>query len=197
MDESLEGGYYLGFDVTTLRAKKRDAVIGYMSINVVDPPKGVKWGKVNDRFVDHGWVEKLSKSFALQMNNCTDLTAMDASVKKEWIANLDLKEGSVEGLTILDVREIVFTDAGRKEIRRDNFWMLSGNHRRLAAITLVEGMRENLQHLEEAFKKEQAKESKDGYTYDQDALLRQMSKEIHDLEQKVKMSCLWVVQLYD
>ena len=43
-----------GFEVTELQARKKEAELRYLRMELCDPPAGAKWGEFNDRPVDEG-----------------------------------------------------------------------------------------------------------------------------------------------
>jgi hypothetical protein len=103
---------FLGFEIQELQVKRWDALINYFKMDMVNPPKGIKWGKVNDHMVKPGWVTELVKSFREYFDHNTDMTTMNTMVRKGWINNLDQKldRDKVDWNTIDQLAPIKLTD---------------------------------------------------------------------------------------
>ena len=156
-------------------AKK--ALLGYMAIEVVNLPCGIKWGAVNNRPLDLALVEKLVKRYESNLSNCHETTVMWGMVKKSWVENIDKWKDNLTGLDINKLPLLELTIEGKKEICPDNLWMFSGNHQCAALVKFVDNRRKKLEEcmeqtpMDTAFKK---KESQD-----------------------IDMNFHWVVKLYD
>lgn len=195
-DDAIEGGLYIGFDITVLRRKKQQALLGYMSIDLLDPPAGAEWGHFNDRLVEPSWVRVLVDHYEKMVDNCTDATVIDAAVKKAWVANLSDIKSSVEGEHIEDVPVMSFTEAGEKEMVPKNFWILGGNHRRIALRSWVDAKRKEVA-IHQALSEKLKKEEEHGYDYSRDRAIREADRAASDLEEKIRKSQKWVLRLYD
>ena len=156
-------------------AKK--ALLGYMAMEVVNPPRGVKWGAVNNRPLDAASVEKLVKRYESNLSNCHETTAMWGAVKKRWVKNIDKLKDDLTGLDIDKLPLLELTTEGEKEIRPDNLWMFSGNHRRAALVKFVDNRRKKLEERMEQTPMDTAFEKKE--------------------TQDIDMNSRWAVKLYD
>lgn len=198
-DDTIDGHLFFGLDITGLRQKKLDALIGYMSMDIFKPPEGAEWGTFNDRAIDESWVADLLSSFrGNNLDNSTDETAIDITVKTHWIKNLDEKLPTVEGKTIDQIPEIIFTEEGVREIKNKELWMMGGNHRRLALQRYVDELTKD--QKEKTARVEKLKRRwLDGGIQDTDkenAYLDENAS-VQELEKKIKSSSKWSVRLYD
>lgn len=177
VDEGFNDSMFFGFNVETLRAHRQAAFMGYLKMNIVDPPKGAFWGKFNNRAVNDAWVEELLTDFRRKgVENCSDAMSIDVAVERDWLeatlrkavlpTNLEVPNVeeverdqlnkmrmSVEGVGIENVAELDFTEEGWEAIKDDNLWVLGGNHRRLALIRLNEEMKEEVKYLQDGITK--------------------------------------------
>ena len=135
---------FFGVDLTTLKNYKREAKLGYMKMNLVNPPNGAFWGKFNNRAVSEEWVQSLHTSFIKEMDNCTDDHSIDMVLDPAWLANPDALLQSIDGMKIEDVSEISFTVAGAAMIKKNNLWMLSGNHHHFVLVRYIKMLKDNL-----------------------------------------------------
>ena len=191
-DDAIEGGLYIGFNITDLRRKKQQALLGYMCIDLLDPPARAQWGHFNDRLVDPSWIRGLMDHYEKMVDNCTDATVIDAAVKKAWVSNLDDIKSSVEGERIEDVLMMSFTEAGVEEMAPNNFWMLGGNHRRIALRNWVDGKQKEVD-IQNALLEKLKKEESRGYNFDRDREIRELDKAVSDLEEEINNSRKWVL----
>jgi hypothetical protein len=194
----LQEDTFMGFTLEELRSKKHAAYIGYLSINLYDPPKEATWGKHNDRTVNPGWVSQLVKDFAKRVDNCTNEDALEVAVRRAWVKNIDLVLPMVNDKTIGDVPEIEFTREGMEAIQPDNLVMLGGNHRRLAVKIFVDTVQKQ---LEQTSKKRDEKASQAHKQSDVSGTtaqeLKKLEGKVEWLEKKLKSSQHWVIALYD
>ena len=195
-DDAIEGGLYIGFNIMDLRRKKQQALLGYMCIDLLDPPAGAQWGHFNDRLVDPSWIRGLMESYEKGVDNCTDVTTIDATVKRHWVSNLDKIMPSTEGEHIENVPMMMFTEAGMQEMVPNNFWMLGGNHRRLALDFWVKEQKKQLE-IQRRLSGKLQKEQSTGYDIEKDQLIQEADQAICDLDEKIKKSRKWVLRLYD
>ena len=185
-----------------LREKKKLAQIGFMAMNVVTPPKGAFWGRFNDRKLREGWVDELEQGFEKSLENCTDETAIDVAIKKQWLKNAGLIVSSVEGKSIMSIPVMEFTPEGEEEIGHDNLWVLGGNHRREAlgryVIKKKKQLDENKTRIDSL---ENGKADSDtgqrGAEEDEHQDLDTLKRLSKRLEEQVEGSCFWAVRLYD
>lgn len=192
-----EGTKFHGFEKAFLREKKREAMIGLMSMNIIGPPDGAYWGQFNNRPIDEKAVSNLAKAFSSNMDHCTDGNAIDVAVKRHWIQNVDQSHRSVEGMSIEKVAEVEFTQEGLTEIKGNNLWMLGGNHRRQALTKYVGSLKADLKAKDKevtTLDMEIRKGDSNG------ALAMELAAhrvEASKLKKQVERSCKWVVRLYD
>ena len=107
LEDSGANRKFFDFELKDLQAKKAQAHIGYLSIDLYKPPDGAFWGKWNNCRVIPDWINGLVAMFKSSgVNNCTDSTAIDIAVKREWVANLAEKCNTVKGKSIDEVPEI-------------------------------------------------------------------------------------------
>jgi hypothetical protein len=144
VDDSIDGDLYFDFDITQLRAKQQEAFMGYMSMDVVDPPVGAIWGYWNNRSVDPSFVESMAIDFVSKLESCVGVYAIPIAVRPHW-----LYEGTilkhVDGKRLDEVPTIRFTDEGAEAIRDDQLWVLGGNHRRLALAMCIQNLKTELE----------------------------------------------------
>ncbi|KAI0261575.1 hypothetical protein BGY98DRAFT_1104417, partial [Russula aff. rugulosa BPL654] len=172
---------YFGSKITDLRKLKDDLSLGYMKMSIVRPPIGAHWGKFNNRTLTEKWIVQLCKDFlASSVDNCSDVHAMDVALDP--------------------IPELKFTPAGAAAIRKNNLWMLSGNHRRVAVLRHIEELRKQLidanEQIEDVIKDK---------TETQLANLEDKPKEklayfqniVKVLEPVIKASSWWVVRVID
>jgi hypothetical protein len=189
---------FMGIALEELRSKKQAAYIGYLSINLYDPPKEATWGRYNDRAVNNSWVAQLLHDFARRLDNCTNEDALEVAVRRHWIQNLDKVLPMVNDKTIRNVPEIEFTRDGLLAIQPDNLVMLGGNHRRLALKLYVDELK---QQLEKARSKSKGKEVQahkhSDITGPYASELENQEEKVKWLERKLLTSQHWVIALYD
>ncbi|KAH9019230.1 hypothetical protein EDB85DRAFT_1896816 [Lactarius pseudohatsudake] len=190
LGDGRDGAEFGGFQKSELREKKKAAELGYLSMDIVDPPKGAFWGKFNDRKVDEQWVNKLVTSFTENLENCTDVTAIEVAVKKTWVKNLDSVMPTVDMHQLSEVPDIEFTDEGKEAIARGNLWMLGGNHRRKALTKYRKMKSEELKTMKNQVGKMETEALADEE-------LDTAKAEVKRLEETVAASSIWVIRLYD
>jgi len=116
-----------------LRKKKQEAFIGFMCINILEPPEGAEWGVFNDKVIKSKWLE----TFRLKFHNRAgpeiyiDKNVIDIRVKRHWIENIQESLQTIEGMTDR-VPKMKLTLEGFEETQPKNLWVFSGNHRRQA-----------------------------------------------------------------
>ena len=178
---------FFGKDVGEIEKLKGRAFLGYLTMNVVDPPDGALWGVFNDRPIKPNWVKDLIKDYARKIVQ-TESTAMQIAVKRHWIANITEAEGikSLDGIAIANVPEMKLTSEGEVEIPQVHLWVMGGNHRRLALKAYIDNLKTQFQKLE---KKSVGKAK---------AKVEENQKKLQEMKDKVeKTSPNWVVELYD
>ena len=103
----------MGYDITYLLSKKEAAKLGMMRMNLYDSPKEGKWGEYNDRVINDPWVKSLIEAYKDRLWNCTSDTALDIALKPEWLENRGSMMDKVDGKTIDEVPDMLFTEEGR------------------------------------------------------------------------------------
>ena len=198
MHSVVQEDHFMGFPLEKLRGKKQEAFIGYLSLNLYDPPKQAVWGRYNDRPVNPDWVTGLVNSYTKRLDNCTGEDALEVVVKKEWIQNVDDILTIVNDKKIEEVAEMVFTRKGEEAIDPDNLVMLGGNHRRLALKVFVDKMKEQLENerMQLQTKSAQAHKRSDITGLIGDEVV-ELTKKVEWFERKLALSQHWVIALYD
>jgi hypothetical protein len=191
-----EKSKFSGCELTKLRELKKAAELGFMSLDIVNPPRGAYWGKFNDRQLKDEWVNKLAEDFNSKLDNCTDGTAIEVAVKKEWLKDVNKIHRTVEGLTIQEVEVMDFTEEGKREIAMNNLWMLGGNHRRAALTLYLTSKRQELEETQKQIGTIKA-EKRQGVEGTEEQDIASLKMEVEKLEDKIKTSTHWVVKLYD
>ncbi|KAI9442816.1 hypothetical protein BJY52DRAFT_1194722, partial [Lactarius psammicola] len=186
-----EGTKFGDYEKAELRERKKAAELGYMAMNLVEPPEGAFWGRYNDRKVDTDWVSSLTESFLGCLENCTDSTAIEVAVKKDWLVDANLIVPSVEGKKIENIAKIEFTEKGKKEIGKNNLWVLGGNHRREA---LIKHVRVKQKELEKVKRQAEKKEAQGG---EEDQELDGLKRAAKQLEEEFETASMWAIRLYD
>jgi hypothetical protein len=159
------------------RVLAANAFLGYLAMDVLNPPKGSMWGRFNDRKVDEGSIRKLKKMFYTDLANCDEETAMLVGVKKGWVENLNDTKREIDKIYINELPLLVLTAAGEAAIVTEKLWFFSGNHRRTALQQYVDELQKRL--------------GEDG----KGLLLEK--KEREEVFEKLGKSTRWAVKLYD
>jgi hypothetical protein len=197
--EVVEETKFMGHTYDELNAWKSDALIGFMKINIINPPAEMRWGAFNDRTINKEWVADLVKDFWVNLANCTSADAIDMVVRREWIKNPDGILAAVDGKTIQEVQEIEFTPNGLKEMAPKNLIMLGGNHRRVAMNDFFVELETQLKVTREQYQLEEINMEEVGMDQDEesDNRNRLLMSRVNELERRISNSQHWVVQLYD
>ncbi|KAH9022645.1 hypothetical protein EDB85DRAFT_1895168 [Lactarius pseudohatsudake] len=200
-----DGATFNGIAKTVLREQKKAAELGFMKMDIVNPPQGAHWGRFNDRKLNNEWVDELAIQFQSNLDNCTDESAIEVAVKIEWLKDVTKVHQTVDGKAIEDVSAIEFTDEGKTAIANNNLWALGGNHRREALILYVSAQREELEEKRKEFNRveEESKKptqarlgpAKGAAVERQD--IEAYKKLLKALEDKIENAGYWVIKLYD
>jgi hypothetical protein len=200
IDEGFDGKNYFGFKVTDLRKKKDKAFLGYLTMDVVDPPDGAFWGKFNNRAIDQNWIKLLSDTFEKNLDNCLSQTAMDVAIDPKWLVDPSVMLRSVEGLGIDEVPAIDFNEQGSLAIKGKNLWILGGNHRRIALKSYRDRMKEEIEKMNRAIKKvtdDMPETDAIVIEPEQKEHLKKVKDRVKALGTKLDSSSMWVIRLYD
>lgn len=153
------------------------AFLGYLAMDVLNPPTGSVWGEFNDRTVSGESIKKLKNKFLTDLANCDEETAMFVGVKKAWVSNLEDAKREIDGMYIEELPLLQLTAAGENSILLEKLWFFSGNHRRTALQEIVDDLKKGL--------------GEDGTG------LMLKEKERDELKAKIEKSSRWAVKLYD
>ena len=151
-----------GFEVTELRARKKEVELGYLRMELCDPPAGAKWGEFNDRPVDEKVVKELVSAFHKHVDNCTEGTAIDVVVQAGWLENEAKLHSSVKGLGIWEVNALTFSKEGKRGIKAEVLLMLEGNHRCQGVKRYVKALKKKHKGIEKQQKAVRGKGKKTG-----------------------------------
>ena len=192
-----------GFELTELRAKKKEAELGYLRMALFDPPQEARWGKYNDRQVDEKAVKELVAAFQKNLDNCTEGTAIDIAVRPGWLEDRGKLHESVEGKRIGEVNALTFNEEGKNAIKKELLVVLGGNHRCHAVRNYVTSLKKE----REGLKKEQQAATKKGKTSGgniedeggapQEEGEEDMTTLIMKLDEDIETASQWVVRVYD
>ena len=137
-----------GFEVTELQARKKEAKLGYLCMELCDPPAGAKWGEFNDQPVDKKAVKELVLAFHKHVNNCTEGMAIDVVVQAGWLEDEAKLHSSVKGLGIWEVNALTFSEKGKRGIKAETLLMLGGNHCCQAVKRYVKALKKKHEGIE-------------------------------------------------
>jgi hypothetical protein len=201
LEEGFDEKRFFGFDIKYLRKTMEENVLGFMRLNIVNPPAGTYWGRFNNRTISHKWVDELYDSFAKSIDYCLEANTMDVALDPKWITiGKEKMMPRLGGLDIEDLPLIAFTREGAEAIKNNNLWVLSGNHRRLAILKYVKHLNEKLQHAKERMeeitgKKTEVELANMGENAKQQ--LTAVRKHVEMIEEKIEQSSYWTVKVYD
>lgn len=200
IDEGFDNGQFFEFPLQELRKQKKKACIGYLSMNVVNPPDGAIWGKFNNRALNHAWIQSMSETFVKHRDCCSDDYSMDVTLDPDWLVDRNMLLPTVEGLMIEDVPVMDFSAEGKLKIKDDNLWMLGGNHRRLALKKYIDTMKAEVIQTNGAIERvTRGKNDAEiqGMNPERLSMVRDGQEAVKRLEEKIASSCMWVVRVYD
>ncbi len=167
--------------------------MGYLAMDIINPPDGTIWGKFNNRALNDTWIKSMSENFATTIDNCIDSCSMEVAIDPSWLVDSDSILKSVEGLTIDKVPVMKFTPQGEMAIKNNNLWMLGGNHRRVALIKYIQSMKDRVALSKEAI----ATIKKDKADKDVEDSDPELEDSVKELEDKIASSRMWTVKVYD
>lgn len=191
--------HFLGYDIEMLDKKKSEAHVGYMRMNLYEPPKEATWGIFNDRVINDAWVKDLVRDFKRRMEHCTNEDALDVAIRPEWLENRGDMMSDVNGKGILNVPEMEFTEDGRRAISPDNLIMLGGNHRRAAVKIYVEELKERHDAMEKSVKEKKKKHEAEGkgYAHEDWERIKVLEGRVKGMKERLEESKHWTVRIYD
>ena len=179
----------------------KKARMGYFAMDVMNPPEGTVWGQFNDRNVNEGQVTLLVEKFKTNVDNCTGTTAMRVAVKSVWVSNLGAALGDLMGMTIDQVPMLEFTPSALDEIADDeeknDLWMLSGNHRRLALEKHLSVVEKGLASRRDTLEAVEKRIHDDGFIKEVEDQKILLVRDIEQREQSLTMASRWAVEVYN
>jgi hypothetical protein len=153
------------------------AFLGYLAMDVLNPPTGSVWGEFNDRIVDEESIKKLKIKFLEDLANCDEDTTMSVAVKKAWVSNLEKSTRDVDSIYIHELPLLELTPEGETAIPQEKLWFFSGNHRRTALQRYVDELKKGLG--------------------EEDGVMLGSEEDRKALREKIRMSSRWAVKMYD
>lgn len=179
---------FMSFPTKVLNQRKTNAQIGYLSMNLYDPPAEARWGVYNDRKINGGWVTYLVTDFKREYGNCMEDDSIEIAIKPEWIKNIDQVMQKIGGMSIKDLPEMEFSEEGQAAISPDKLVILGGNHRRAAVRQYVDDMEAEIEIEEKKLK------MKGSEAVEETSALR---ARIGRMKAVASEARFWAVRLYD
>lgn len=195
--EGLDKNLYFGIDREELLREETKAKIGYMSVDIMNPPKGTKWGHFNDRPFDEPLIAHLVAEFPYKLLNSTDATSLRLAVRRKWVKNADEALETADGANMSIMPRLELTDEGEKAVASEGLWMLSGNHRREALGRFLEKMREWLAKLDATVAKYHGRQLKEGAANADDEREKTVKAAADKLRAEIGLQSRWAVKVYD
>ena len=200
----IDSTMFMGYTLRKIRGIVNSATIGYMRVDMINPPPGAFWGMFNDHAIRESWIEELLKDYRESMvDNCVEFRAIDLAVKPEWLTIDPYGEKTklpktIGGDLITDVPALEFTEEGAEAILPDNLWMLSGNHRRVALRRHLEQLTKEVEELKEECRVLEMEQVKNGFNAEINGRRNVLMKEdIPELETKIAHQRLWAARVID
>lgn len=195
--QPIDQEYFNGFLQKDLEGYKEEAGLGYLVMDIVDPPKGAFWGKYNDRRLQMAWVNDLAEKFKANLDSCSNLTAIEVAVRQPWVKNLDQAVKSAARLTTITLPRVEFTELGLEEIANDNLWVLGGNHRREALKKFTREMSGKIQSNSKAIGRLEAQRNRQGEDSEREQDLKDLKDKNKELVDVLSHAPRWAIHLYD
>lgn len=148
------------------------------------------WGKFNNKTLNQNKIKRLTATFKNNLENCTIQMTMDVAIDPDRLLNKDPILRTVEGLKLKNVPEINFNIEGSWAIRSNNFWVLGGNHRRIALTTFRDKMKEDLSELNADMKAMKEIDSNQDLEDEQREQLDFIEGEVTNLEDRIYNSTM-------
>jgi hypothetical protein len=146
----LNAKIFFGEQKDTFKLIKESSFLGYLKMNIIDPPEGTTWGYFNDWAINQAWVTRLAEMFVNgKLHNCEEKYSMDIAVKRSWVNNLVDAENTQElsGKDIRYLPRLQLTTEGQQAILEEELWVMGGNHRRLALISYIDWLKYKVNNL--------------------------------------------------
>jgi hypothetical protein len=196
--ESIDANKFMGVPTGWLNEKEKQARIGFMRMNVVSPPAGTKWGHFNNRIYRPDWIKNLVQQYPYKLLNCTDGTAMTATVRRSWVENLDEVVESVHNGGHIDrIPLLKLTAEGEKAAKAEGLWMFSGNHRREALEMYLGEEKAKLAVMDAKIAKSREKQLEKGASFEVNAKEMAIEEEAEELRAMIEKNSHWSVRIYD
>lgn len=172
-------------ETTQIQKKLVGAAIGFVCMNIVDPPCGAgAWGKYNNRPLQKAGVKDLFDKFLdIGPLKCQADKVIFIPMRSTWYTTVPIPV--INGQYIQDVPKLVLTPAGLKAIADGLFNPLNANHRREALILYCAALAALLAKLEEEV---------DGLEGDE-AIAKQV--EVDVMAERVEWAPYWTIQIHD
>jgi hypothetical protein len=103
--EGINAGIIFRMPIKECKKKAAAASLGYLAMDVLNPPKGTIWGQFNDRKVDEESLKTLVEKYKQDFLNCDEDTAMWVGIKKSWVKNVG-EAKKTEELVGMDIDEL-------------------------------------------------------------------------------------------
>jgi hypothetical protein len=188
--------HFMEFKLQELNKRMSESVVGYLSMNLYDPPAGATWGLYNDRKISHVWVRRLAEDFRRKMENCSEKEGIDIAIQPEWLKNRADILTKIDGKEIKDVPVMEFTEEGQKAISKSNLILLGGNHRREAVLMHVKWLEKEAEKKEAVLSK---KEEDLGVDLVGPAVqeVKKLRESVEELKRRMDDAKYWAVRIYD
>jgi hypothetical protein len=125
---------------------------------------------------------------------------MDVVLDTNWLVEPHTFLKSVEGCTIDKVPVMKFKESGILAIKESNLWMLGGNHRRLAVIKHIKGLKKKKVQAEGAINTMTNGRTEEEIANMEPEALTEVKKAedlVKMLGAKIESSGMWSVRVYD
>jgi hypothetical protein len=81
--------HFMSMTIAELEKRKAEVRVGFMCMNLYEPPPEATWGIYNDRKINETWVNDLVGYFKNRCDNCTDDDCIEIAIRPEWLKNRD------------------------------------------------------------------------------------------------------------
>lgn len=172
-------------ETTEIQKKLVQANLGFVCMNIVEPPCGPKaWGKYNNRPIRTAGVKDLVDKFnSVGPLKCQADKVIFIPMRPNWYSSQPI--AVINGLYIQDVPKLVLTPEGLEAILARLFNPLNGNHRREALILYCAALAAQLEKLEEELK-----------ALEGDAATAK-AEEVRVMQERVEWAPYWTIQIHD
>lgn len=171
-------------------------------MELLDPPEGAEWGCFNDRPLDMKAVKELVEAFKGNVDNCTESTAIDVTLRRGWLDERSKPHDKIEGMKIEEVSELLLNEKGAEAARNDKVLILGGFHRREAVKLYVAAKQKERKTTGRQLDRSRAraKASEGGEEGEQDPKAEEaaaLSDALKKLDEEIAKASRWVVRIYD